>query len=137
VVVISISGVQGTGKTTLARAPARPLRAMVLSRRPLMEALAASGLTLDASMDFNLVRIGALAYDVMTARLQERLEIGQPVIIDCGVGDALRDKWRNITNSARATLLFVDTSCSNVELHRRRFEARGPTWTVRLARDRT
>ena len=127
VVVVSISGVQGTGKTTLARALARPLNAMILSRRPLMEALAA-GLKLDTSIDSNLARIGELAYDLMTALLQEQLETGLSVIIDCGVGEELREEWRDITNSAGQSFLFIDTVCSNVELHRQRFEARGPTW---------
>jgi hypothetical protein len=93
-----------------------------------METLAAAGVPIDGPVDSNLERIGALAYDLMTALLQEQLEIDLSVVIECAVGDELREEWRRITNSAGATFLIIDTICSNVEVHRQRFEARGPTW---------
>jgi predicted kinase len=93
-----------------------------------METLAAAGVPIDGPVDSNLERIGALAYNLMTALLQEQLEIGLSVVIECGVGDELREEWRRITNLAGATFLIVDTTCTNVEVHRQRFEARGPTW---------
>ena len=126
--MISVSGVQGTGKTTLARALARNLGAMVLSRRPLMEALLAGGVPMNPPADSVLESLGVLAYALMTALLQEQIEIGQSVVIECGVSEDIREKWRNIARAAGATFIVVDTICSDVEVHRRRFEARGPTW---------
>lgn len=78
---------------------------------------------LDALVDAKLERIGGLAYTQMTVLLQEQLELGRSVVIECGVGDELREEWRNITNSTGATVLIIDTICCNVEVHRQRFGA--------------
>jgi predicted kinase len=94
-----------------------------------MEALAAGGVPMDPPPDSVVESLGVLAYGLMTALLQEQLEIGQSVVIECGASEDIREKWRNITRAAGATFLVVDTICSNVEVHRRRFEARGPTWS--------
>jgi hypothetical protein len=50
------------------------------------------------------------------------------VVLDCGADWLVRDGWRKVAEDAGARFWMVDTVCSDVDLHRRRFEARGPVW---------
>lgn len=125
---ISVSGVQGTGKTTLARALGRATGAVVLSRAPLMDVALAAGVPVDPPQGASLKGVGDLAYDLQTALLREQLGMGHSVVLDCGADWMIRDAWRKVADDAGAHFWLVDTVCSDVELHRQRFEARGPVW---------
>ncbi len=125
---ISVSGVQGTGKSTLARALGRALRAVVLSRGPLLDVLLAAGVPVISSEEVGLKGVGDLAYDLQTALLREQLSMGHSVVLDCGADWRVREGWRAVADEAGASFWLVDTVCSDVDLHRRRFEARGPIW---------
>jgi len=125
---ISVSGVQGTGKTTLARALGRALGAVVLSRAPLMDVALAAGVPVDAPKGSDLKGVGDLAYDLQTALLREQLGMGHSVVLDCGADWLIREGWRKVAAEAGAHFWLVDTVCSDTELHRRRFEARGAVW---------
>jgi predicted kinase len=129
---ISVSGVQGTGKTTLARALGRALEAVVLSRGPLMDVLMAAGVPMDPSGDMGIKGVGDLGYDLQTALLREQLAMGHSVVIDCGADWHVRERWNDVADEAGAAFWLVDTICSDVGLHQRRFEARGPTWRCDL-----
>ena len=50
------------------------------------------------------------------------------VVLDCGADWLIRDAWRKVADDAGAHFWLVDTICSDVELHRQRFEARGSEW---------
>jgi predicted kinase len=52
---VSVSGLQGTGETTLARALGASLDAVVLSRDPLMDVLQAGGVPMEADSDLGLM----------------------------------------------------------------------------------
>jgi predicted kinase len=125
---ISVSGVQGTGKTTLARALGRIIGAVVLSRAPLMDAALAAGVPVDPPRGAAMSGVGDLAYALQTALLQEQLGMGHSVVLDCGADWRIREEWRKVAQGAGAHFWLVDTVCSDVGLHRRRFEARGPLW---------
>ena len=62
-----MSVVQGTGKTTLARALGRATGAVVLSRAPLMDIALAAGVPVDPPQGAGFKGIGDLAYDLQTA----------------------------------------------------------------------
>jgi predicted kinase len=124
---ISVSGVQGTGKSTLARALGHALGAVVLSRGPLMDVLLAAGVPVDPS-EVRIKGVGELAYDLQTTLLREQLRMGLSVVLDCGASWRVRESWRTVADQAGAAFRLVDTVCSDVELHRRRFEARGSIW---------
>ena len=123
-----MSGVQGTGKTTLARALARATGAVVLSRAPLMDVARAAGVPVDPPHGSSLKGVGDLAYDLQTALLREQLDMGHSVVLDCGADGLIRGAWQKVAEDAGARFWLVDTVCSDVELHRQRFEARGPVW---------
>jgi predicted kinase len=125
---ISVSGVQGTGKTTLARALGRAMGAVVLSRAPLMDAALAAGVPVDPPQGTTIKGVGDLAYDLQTALLQEQLGLGHSVVLDCGADELVREGWRKVAEDAGAHFWIVDTVCSDAAVHRHRFEARGPVW---------
>lgn len=124
---ISISGLQGTGKTTLARALGSALGAVVLSRGALMDVLIASGVPAQSG-DFEIKTVGDMAYDLQTALLREQLSMGFSVILDCAAGKGIRETWRTVASQAGASFWLIDTVCSNVELHRQRFQSREPSY---------
>jgi len=125
---ISVSGVQGTGKTTLARALGRAIGAVVLSRAPLMDAALAAGVPVDPPRGAAVKGVGDLAYDLQTTLLREQLGLGHSVVLDCGADGLVREGWRKVAEDAGAHFWLVDTVCSDAAVHRHRFEARGPVW---------
>lgn len=127
-VAISVSGVQGTGKSTLARALGQALGAVVLSRAPLMDVLLSAGVPADSSSVAGIKGVGDLAYALQTALLREHLRSGHSVVLDCGADASIRETWGTVADEAHTPFWIVDTICSDVQLHRRRFEARGPVW---------
>jgi predicted kinase len=87
---VSISGVQGTGKTTLARALGSALEAVVFSRDPLMRVLAAGGIPVDADAQGQanarakgVKGVGHLGYELQSALLRQQLEMGHSVVLEC------------------------------------------------------
>jgi predicted kinase len=129
---ISVSGIQGTGKSTLARALGYAIGAVVFSRGPLMDVALAAGVPTDPPEGSALKGVGDLAYDLQTALLREQLGMGHSVVLDCGADWLVRDGWRKVADDAGANFWIVDTVCSDVDLHRQRFEARGPVWQCDL-----
>lgn len=68
--VVSITGLQGTGKTTLARALGSQMNAVVFSRDPLMDVLQDGGVPFEAVPDRGLRGYPELGYDLLTALLR-------------------------------------------------------------------
>jgi predicted kinase len=93
-----------------------------------MDVLLAAGVPLDPSEEVGLKGVGDLAYDLQTSLLREQLSMGHSVVLDCGADWHVREGWRKAADEAGASFWLVDTVCSDVELHRRRFEDRGPIW---------
>jgi len=144
---ISITGLQGTGKTTLAEALGLALDAVVFSRDPLMDVLIAGGIPLEseAAAVVGAHGVGQLGYELQTALLREQLRMGRSVVLECVVGREIRAEWERVAVDQGARYWLIDTICSDVALHRRRFTDRAPiqrgdwvlSWeTVEANRDR-
>jgi predicted kinase len=135
--VVSISGAQGTGKTSLARALAARLEACVLSRDPLMAVLLEGGLPVAGLEEPGIKDVGLLGYELQSAILGEQLEVGRSVVIECVASPTVRDSWRLIAEQAGASFFAIETTCSDPELHRSRFQQRGQgsvgDWELRWA----
>jgi predicted kinase len=123
-VVVSISGLQATGKTTLARELARVLPAVAVSRDPLMRTLLDAGLPTEANAEVRR-GVGDLGHDLQTALLRELLSQRQSVVLECLAGPEVRASWKVLANEFGAAFLLVDTVCSDADDHQRRFEQRG------------
>jgi len=93
-----------------------------------MDVALAAGVPVDPPEGTALKGVGDLAYDLQTALLREQLSAGYSVVLDCGADWLVRERWRQVADDAGAHFWLVDTVCSDVELHRQRFEARGAVW---------
>lgn len=128
-VLVVISGLPATGKSTIATLLATRLRAPYLRVDRIEQAVVAwSSLTHPA---------GAVGYAVAYALAGEQLSLGLDVIVECVNPIALtRDTWVSTSQAADAAIVEVEVVCSDSHEHRRRVETRAsdveglvkPTW---------
>jgi predicted kinase len=142
---VSVTGLQGTCKTTLAKDLGMAIDAVVFSRDPLMDVLLAGGVPAESDEAVGAKGVGQMGYELQTALLREQLSMGRSVVLECVVGWEMRAEWKRVALEQGARFWLVDTVCSDVEVHRRRFVERGPVqrgdwvsaWeTVEANRDR-
>jgi len=127
--MILLSGLPGTGKSTLAQALGRALPAAVFSVDPIESALLAAGLPRGFTT-------GLAAYGVAQRMADDHLALGQAVVADAvNDADEARDAWREIAARNDVPLGVVECVCSDARLHRERLETRDrglaipePTW---------
>jgi predicted kinase len=131
--LIIFSGRSGAGKTTIARALARSVGAVLLRIDSIEQALRATG-----------VRVEEEGYRVAHAVASDNLRLGRTVIADCvNPWPLTREAWRRVATDAGARFLDVEIVCSDRDEHRRRVESRVadiaghvlPTWQDVLDRD--
>ena len=122
---VSVTGLQGTGKTTLAEALGSAIDAVVFSRDPLMDVLFAGGVPAESDDSAGVKGVGQIGYELQTALLREQLRMGRSVVLECVVGWEVRAEWKRVALAQGARFWLVDTVCSDVEVHRRRFVERG------------
>jgi predicted kinase len=127
--LVSLSGLPGTGKTTLARAVAAGLSAVHLRIDTIEQA------TVDAGAQTHPV--GPIGYYVARALAADHLRQGLSVIADCvNPLPVTRDMWRDVAQRAGVALLEVEVLCSDRKLHQERVSTREsdipglplPTW---------
>lgn len=122
--VLLLSGIQGTGKTTLARAVAARLGICVFSRDPFMQSLMNHGIPLHGLPDHGIAPIPTLGYAIQTVILEQQLMLGSSVVLECVMSPEIQRTWATICRTHIATLLTVECICSDRALHRERVERR-------------
>ena len=134
--LVSLTGLPGVGKTTIARQVAQQTGALWLWIDAIETAMRGSHMRVDDMADGGYAAAQAVA---RTALLQ-----GYDVIADCVNADArCRAAWRDTSQQANAQHLDGWVSCSDAAEHRHRVETRGvdlagwvrPDWQAVTARD--
>jgi predicted kinase len=115
--LIVLSGLPGSGKSTVAEGLSRTLSIPLFSIDPIEAAMWRGGLSKDQT--------GIAAYDVAIALADEHLRLGHSVIIDAvNPIEAPRAAWRSLAAKHRAEMKIIECVCGDEAVHRRRIEAR-------------
>ena len=131
--LIILSGLPGTGKTTIARELARLIGAVHVRIDSIEQALRNAG-----------VRVEAEGYRVAYAVAEDNLRVGLRVIADSvNPWPLTRDEWRAVAGRAGVPFLDVEIVCSDPAVHRSRVESRHadlaghdlPAWEDVVSRD--
>lgn len=136
--LVVLAGLPGSGKSTVATALGRELRAPVLAVDAAEAAMWRAGI--DPSQRYE---VGLAAYGVVQALAAEMLDTGLTVVVDAAnLVEPARAAWRELSASRHVPLRWIEVVCSDAGEQRRRLERRGtryagfkePTWADVLAR---
>jgi predicted kinase len=130
-VLISLSGLPGTGKSTVARLAATELSAVYLRIDSIEQPMLRAGFAVEG-----------VGYEVAHAVASDNLALGRTVVADCvNPWPLTRDAWRTLAQRLGMRVVEIEFVCSDVTEHRRRVEARHvadprwPSWQNVLDRD--
>ena len=124
--LIIFGGLPGVGKTTIAKALAKQLKAVYLRVDTVEQVLKR-----EAKLE------GPEGYMVCWAQALENLKLGISVVADSvNAIQVTREAWQKVAKDASVTFLEVGLQCSDVREHQRRIETRDadivghqlPTW---------
>lgn len=123
-VLVLVTGLQGTGKSTIADAAASHLGAAVLSHDWAMSGIRPFPRVQDVLDDMDPPGHRPVGWSILRALAREQLRRGASVVLD-GVARAEEiTECRRLAQDETASFVVVVTDCSDRELHRSRIETR-------------
>ena len=115
--LVIVSGLPGSGKSSLAEAIATQLKLPLFSVDPIESSILKSGIA-------RTFETGLAAYLVVEALAAEQLKIGLSVVIDAvSPVRAAREMWQRLSERYQARLLIIECVVEP-ELHQKRIESR-------------
>lgn len=122
--LIVFAGLPGTGKTSLARAVARELRALYLDKDTIKDT------TINVGRESGVERAaelaGPLSYELLVVLARDNLTLGHAVVLDSPAGyHIFRKNVEQLARSVQADLRMIECICTNEGLLRDRIERRG------------
>ncbi|HTJ61735.1 MAG TPA: AAA family ATPase [Candidatus Saccharimonadales bacterium] len=118
IALVVVSGLPGTGKSTVATHIARALGAAHLSKDIFEAALWRSGITRESGA-------GWAAYEQLGAVAEAQLRLGLPVVLDSVTpNERIRSAWRDLAARAGARFVAIECVCPDEGLHRSRLDGR-------------
>jgi predicted kinase len=116
--LVVMSGLPGTGKSTIADALGHELGAPVLSVDPIEAAIWRCGIPPS-------FETGVAAYEVAAVLAEHQLSLGLTAIVDSVSSvEVARDMWRQAAARAGAQLRGLEVVCSDEHAHRERLAGR-------------
>ena len=135
--LILLSGLPGTGKTTLSSELGSHLDAVVLSRdwarEELLPVIARRRTRLNDAVRPRLRRghprwAQRAAADLLEAVVRRHLVQGRNVLLEMVAGPDDRQRWAGVARSVACPYVQVECFCSDVEAQRTRLAERSPKW---------
>ena len=132
--LIVFAGMLGTGKSSLARAVARQLRAVYLDKDTIKECVLA--LAERMKLDQTRQLAGPLSYELLVDLARDNLSLGLSVVLDSPAGYQLfRERVRGLARSAKVELRLIECICTDERLLRQRVENRALDLPAHRTRD--
>lgn len=115
--LIVMSGLPGSGKSSVAEQLSVALSLPVLSVDPIEAAMWSGGIPKEMT--------GIAAYTVACTVAREQLRLGLSVVVDAvNPVEAVREMWRALAREQGAQFLVIECVCSDPQRHRKRVDGR-------------
>jgi len=129
--LVLVTGLQGTGKSTTAELAAKLLGAPVLAHDWAMSALCPYPAFQQALDSMEPKGRGVVGWSILCALAQSQLRRGSSVILDGMARTADVERCRQVADEEGARLVLILTDCADIEVHRSHIEGRQrriPNW---------
>lgn len=132
--LVVFAGLPGTGKSSLARAAARELRAVYLDKDTIKDCVIAVAREMKIEQGLDLA--GPASYELLVVLARDNLSLSRSVVLDSPAGyRQFREKVSELAKARRANLKLIECVCTDELLLRQRVEEGGRELPPYRARD--
>jgi predicted kinase len=132
--LVVFAGLPGTGKSSLARAVARELRALYLDKDTIKDVVIAVAREMKIEQGSDLA--GPVSYEMLVVLARDNLSLGLSVVLDSPAGYRhFREQVSELAKARKASLKLIECICTDESLLRQRVEDRGRELPSYRARD--